>query len=290
VVITRIQTLILKLLGALPLGLVRLIAKLVALPLFFLPNDLRRICQINLQIAAPNPNRQQAKAQLRKTIESSILTAFEMPVVWQHSNNWLNKKILAMENASLLNDALQHQQGVIAICPHVGNWEVFGRKLPQFGATTNLYQPPKYTAMETLVRAGREKSGATLVPTNQRGVAALLKALRRGEIIGILPDQVPKNNSALFVDFFGQPAFTMTLVHSLIKKTHCKVVLGYALRFRNGFKIIFKEAPLSIYSSDEYESVSALSQMVEMATEEAIEQYQWGYKRYKKQPDGSRPY
>ena len=285
----RAQTLLLHLIGALPLGLARLLGKIAALVLLIVPNDIRRISKINLKISGHLSNKP-SRTLLKETVESTLITALEMPLVWQHSNDWLNKKILHIENAQILQDALLSKRGVIAICPHIGNWEVFGRKLPQYGATTNLYQPPKYTAMEKLVRDGREKSGASLVPTNQRGIGALLKALKRGEIVGILPDQVPKNDSGLFVDFFGAPAFTMTLVHSLIKKTQCKVVLGYALRHRNGFKIIFKAPPAAIYSDDKFESVRALSQLVEMSTEEAVAQYQWAYKRYKRQPDGSRPY
>lgn len=254
-------------------------------------NDMRYVTQKNIELTQPTLSSQEQALLVKKSLSHTLMNALEMPIIWQRDNRWLDTKIHTIENASVLKTSLDMNQGVIVVCPHVGNWEVFGRYLPRHASTTNLYQPPKYTFLENLVKNGREKSGANLVPTNQRGIAQLLKALRRGEITGILPDQVPKNDSGLFVPFLGQQAFTMTLIHSLISKTGCRVVLGYALRDAKGFKVIFKEIPEAIYSSDISLSVLSLSQGIEMTLEEEFSQYQWSYKRFKKQPDGKpRPY
>lgn len=231
------------------------------------------------------------QALYNESIASTLINAFEMPIVWQKNQAWVGDKLIAIENDALMQATVAEQCGVIAICPHIGNWEIFGRHLPSYAPTTNLYQPPKIQAFENIVRCGREHSGATLVPTNQRGIAALLKALKRREIIGILPDQVPQRGSGAFASFFGQQAYTMTLVHSLIKKTGCKVILGYALRMPGGFKIVYQAAPEAIYSEDQQSSVQALSDMVTMAVNNDVAQYQWAYKRFKAQPEGlSDPY
>ena len=276
----------LKLVALLPLALARAVARGLAKLLVLFNNDISRITSLNLAMTQPQLDAAELKSLSRKSMASTMVNAFEMPIIWQKNDDWLERKILAVENDQLMRAALAEAKGVIVICPHIGNWEVFGRHLPSYGPTTNLYQPPKLVAVENIVRRGRERSGASLVPTNQRGMAALLKALKRGEITGILPDQVPQPNSGEFTDFFGKPAYTMTLVHKLVKKTRCKVILGYALRVKGGFKIVYQVAPEEIYSEDQLSSVKALSQMVEMAIEDDMAQYQWAYKRFKAQPEG----
>lgn len=282
--------LLLRLLGLFPLGFVRKLGGWTAWLLLRFKNDMVFITRRNIQLTNLCDDSESQRELTRRSVTSNMQTAFEMPVIWRRSNAWLNKKITEVKNPEILEEAVASNKGVIVLCPHVGNWEVFGRKLPEYAPTTNLYQPPKQEYLESLVRSGREKSGATLVPTSQRGIAALLKALKKGEITGILPDQQPKRGSGLYVPFCGVPAYTMTMIHSLVQKTQCKVVLGYAIRCDEGFKIIFKSVSDDLYSDDQLESLVALSRAVEASLEEDPSQYQWSYKRYKYQPDEFKPY
>ena len=254
-------------------------------------NGIYRLSRINIGLTHPQLSSDALDKITKDSVASTVINAFEMPIVWQRDNNWIMKKTVSVEGEAYLTSAINSEKGVIIIAPHTGNWEVLGRQLPAYAPTTNLYQPPKLTVLENIVREGRERSGAKLVPTNQRGVAALLKALRRGELIGILPDQVPQKNSGVFAPFYGNPAYTMTLVYSLIQKTGCRVVLGSALRVAGGFKVIYGEAPEDIYSADQDTSLRALNLMVEMAINNDVAQYQWAYKRFKMQPEGvEKPY
>ena len=88
------------------------------------------------------------------------------------------------------------------------------------------------------------------------------------------------------------PALTMALVSKLIQKSDAKVFCGFAKRLPNakGFKVIVQEADQGIYSEDESTSLSALNSTVEKNVLMAIEQYQWEYKRFRKQADGSKFY
>jgi len=274
----------------LPLAAVRRLARGLARVAAWLKQDIYRIAQINIGLTQPHLD-DHAQAELAfEALASTLCTSLEMPLVWRRDNRWLEPKIQQVVGEQHLLEVLQDKQGVIVICPHVGNWEVFGRYLPRYAPTTNLYQKPKYEALDTLVKRGREQSGARLVPTNQRGIAQLLKSLQRGEIVGMLPDQVPKNDAGIYAPFFSVPALSMTLVHRLIQRTGCRAVLGYALRQGSGFAIYFKPALSDIYSEDQQRSVAALNAMVEMSTAEDIAQYQWSYKRFKLLPDGQRPY
>jgi KDO2-lipid IV(A) lauroyltransferase len=133
-----------------------------------------------------------------------------------------------------------------------------------------------------------------MVATDNKGVAELLRALRAGDISGILPDQVPDISGGVYAPFFGVPALTMTLVSKLQHKTGARVLLGVARRLQgaagHGFEIVFREPDPEIYAGDIPASLAALNRSIEALVSETPEQYQWEYKRFRRQPDGARLY
>ena len=151
-----------------------------------------------------------------------------------------------------------------------------------------MYQPPKIAAVDRLLKETRSRSGVSLAPTNRRGVAQLLKALQQGELVGILPDQVPGPEGGVYGEFFGHTAFTMTLVSKLLQRTDARVFCGFAKRLEwgRGFELVMEEANAAIYAQSLDESVQALNHSVESLVEKAVSQYQWEYKRFRNMPDG----
>jgi KDO2-lipid IV(A) lauroyltransferase len=212
---------------------------------------------------------------------------FETPRVWSSSNAWLQTKILSIEGMDLLQASLDDDPGTLIIIPHLGNWEVIGLWLSPQTKMTSLYEPPKIAPLGRWIKSSREKSGATLVPTDVRGVAALIKALKRGETTAILPDQQPGQNSGIVVPFMGVPVPTMTLVTNLINRSGSRALLATALREPGGWRLHFLPVSEELYSEDQVTAVSALNNDVARLVALAPDQYQWEYKRFRVQPDGS---
>ncbi len=188
--------------------------------------------------------------------------------------------------------ALAGGQGVILLAPHLGNWEILGQYVCQDVDATFMYQPPKLEEIDELLQKTRSRVGIAMAPTNIKGVAQLIKALDRGGMIGLLPDQVPTEEGGAYADFFGEPAWTMTLVSKLIHRTRPRVFFGYAKRLENaaGYKVVISEADQEIYSDDLQESLNGLNRSVERCVLDCVEQYQWEYKRFRRQPDGKKFY
>jgi len=151
---------------------------------------------------------------------------------------------------------------------------------------TSLYEPPKIAPLGRWIKSSREKSGATLVPTDVRGVAGLIKALKRGETTAILPDQKPGANGGVEVPFMGVPVPTMTLVTNLLKRSHSRALLATALREPGGWRLHFLPVNEDLYSDDQVTAVTALNDDVARIVALAPEQYQWEYKRFRGQFDG----
>jgi KDO2-lipid IV(A) lauroyltransferase len=140
--------------------------------------------------------------------------------------------------------------------------------------------------------AARTRTGGKLAPTNNKGVKTLLKMLKRAEIIAILPDQVPQRESGDYADFFSIPALTSTLISNLASRTGAAVITASAYRIDNSddFRLVFETVSDEINSDDVWTSLTAMNKSVERCVMQAPEQYQWEYKRFKRQPAGERQY
>ena len=276
---------LLKLTGLLPLWLSRGLGVLVGWLGVVLSSRSYRTTLRNLELCYPQMDSEQRILLARQSLRETGKLMFETGAVWRRSMDWLNRHIHGVHGQPVLQAAIDSGKGVLLLLPHMGNWEVMGLFLPEFGSTTTLYSPPDFSSLDKLIRNARQKSGATLVPANRRGVAALVKALKAGQLIIILPDQVPEARSGgEFAPFFNVPARTMTLVNNLRKSTDCRVVAGCIERVSGGFDVHFLHVEDGINSDDEQEALAALNRTVEHCVAINPAQYQWEYKRFRKQP------
>ena len=277
---------LLKIISLLPLGLARFFGCIMGIIMTVFPNAAYKTTRQNLDHCLPDKS-PQAKTALAKARMKHLGQAFfETPGLWRRPSGWLQSKIVAVEGESYLKDAIANDRGTILLIPHQGNWEVIGLWVAKQAAMTSLYQPPKNRLLGNWIKKSRERTGANLVPTNVRGVAALLKALNRGEIVAILPDQQPPKASGDFAPLFGKPALTMTLAYNLLKRSNSQALFCTALREKGGWGLHFVPADQAIYSEDQVISLKAMNKGVESIATQAMDQYQWEYKRYRTQPEG----
>ncbi len=178
-------------------------------------------------------------------------------------------------------------KGLIVLSPHLGAWELAGLHLARQGPTAIFYKPQRY--LDDLILAARRRSGAALAPITVKGIRVLVQALERGDYVGVLPDQEPKEDKgACFAPFFGVPAFTMLLVNRLARRTGAPVIFMFAERLpaAAGFCIHCIPAPEGIDSDDDLTAATALNRGIEQCVRTCPEQYVWPYKRFRRRPEG----
>lgn len=243
----------------------------------------RKVTDINLKVVYPELSDHQRTALAKQSLRHSTATMMELGYAWMAEPARIEASIVEVHGREKLDTARAEGRGVIVLAPHFGNWEVLNFWLSSHFPFTAMYEPPKIASLEPIIRHGRERMGAQLVPTNSRGVAALLKALKRSEAIGILPDQEPDWGSGVFAPFYGRNAYTATLLPKLVARTQARVVTGVALRLPGrGFAIHFLDADERVYSAEEAESAVGVNASVEASIALDPAQYQWEYKRYRK--------
>lgn len=249
----------------------------------------RAVTRLNLEVVYPDLSQHQYCLLASDSLRHSAATMLELGFAWQGNEDRVAASIIEVHGEELLEEARQAGQGTIVLAPHFGNWEVLNFWLSRHLDFTAMYEPPKLAPLDPVIRAGRERCGARLVPTNPRGVAALLKALKRGQAVGILPDQEPNWGSGVFAPFFGRPAYTATLLPKLVTRTNARVVTGVARRLAGrGYALHFLAADQRVYSEDEVVSCTGVNASVEAAIALEPTQYQWEYKRYTRTPEEER--
>lgn len=272
-----------KVLGLLPLTCLRALGATSGWLLYVFNTRARRITERNIEIAFPDLNPAQARAFTQESLREAGKTGFEAFAIWRKSPQWLERKVVAVEGEELLKSYLAEGRGLVVLTPHHGNWEALLNFLTNHGAACAVYQPmERLPRVDELVRVARSRTGMRMAKTTQGGVIQLFKALKRGELVMILPDQVP---SPAFggeeVSFFGHPAKTMTLINGLMERARPQVCGCYAERVPGGFKVVVVAPDERIYSEDPRQCMRGLNATVEKCVLGAPTQYQWEYKRYK---------
>lgn len=247
----------------------------------------RKTTETNLQLCYPDLAVEKRHELTKQSLKETAKWAFETGAVWFREEDWRNKYIRQFHNLDLFEAAVKDERGLLLLMPHFGNWELAGTWAAEHAKTTAIYRTPKIEDLDPLVRNARARSkNTTLVPATARGVMAVFKALRAGEMTVILPDQVPVGDGGVYAEFFAIPAYTQTLVYNLIQKTNPIVLQIYALRRQGYFELGFMQPDKNIYSEEAEVSARALNKTIEQLCALGPAQYQWEYKRFKNQLDG----
>lgn len=250
-------------------------------------SNLYRVTETNIELCFPELSSDQKNCLIKESLIETGKTFSEMGMSWLWSPARSLKTIKEVSNEALLDESLNHGSGVILIAPHLGNWEILNLYLSERHTLTAMYRPPKLKLMDDLIKKMRARLGTKLAPADASGVRIVIKALRRGEMVGILPDQEPASGG-VFSPFFGHAAYSMKLLPQLVKQTGARVICGYAERLENaeGFNLHFIEADPSIYEKDLSVAVEGMNRSVERCVRALPAQYQWEYKRFNNQPEG----
>lgn len=263
-------------LSRLPLSVLHFVGAGLGLFVYFLSQTYRQHLVENLKIAG-------FSADLRfEVARETGKQMLEVAKIWQKDLQKTQKMIVALQNEEILKKAEENPNGILFITPHLGAFELTAQWYAARRNITVLYRAPKNKTLESLVLQGRSREKLHLAPADLSGVKKLLKALKKGEAIGILPDQTPKAGEGVWVNFFNQPAYTMTLAAKL-SQSKASVVYAVAERLPQsaGFKLCFYAPQQKLNGSIECRA-QMINHDIEMLIATCPAQYLWGYNRFKR--------
>jgi KDO2-lipid IV(A) lauroyltransferase len=268
----------------LPFTWLQRLGKLIGTLLRYFPNEIRRITTLNIQHAFPELSPAAQQKLIHSNLQHTLMCAMEMIAIWMKPPKLILKQIKEFVPMPTPTDT----QGILLLGPHIGAWEIFTIFAQQYHQVVTLYRPPKKFILEVIIRRARQREGMIMMPTTAAGVKAVYHALSQKQVVAILPDQDPGEGGGIFSPFFGIDTWTMTLSARLARKSGAKAHMAYTVRnpIGKGFNIHIYPASDAIYDADLATAVAAMNQDVETIVRRHPEQYQWAYKRFKRQPVG----
>ena len=247
---------------------------------FLLNGRAVRTTRINLAIGYPDESDAWRKRLARDSIRHTAMIVLEAVAMWTWPLERLRSLVKTVEGEHLLRDR-PCGRGLIVLPLHLGNWEFIGYYLNTVAPLAPLYEKPKSAIVDAALRSARARLGHRSAPDTVSGLRQLVKALRDGGMVAVLPDQVPIVGSGVAAPFFGREAFTMTLVAKLLQRVDADIVFSNATRVEGGFAIRIEAIDDAIRDPDTSVSVAAMNTAIEALVRRDPEQYQWEYKRFR---------
>jgi Kdo2-lipid IVA lauroyltransferase/acyltransferase len=270
-----------RLYARLPLALVRTLGRALGWIIYLTDRRYRHRLLLNLSIAKQTGTRVKTSA-----IAGVGLGLAEAPWVWGYTPAEL-KPWIRCEQKDLLAELAQAKQPVLFLTPHLGSFEMTAKFLAAYLPITVLYKEPHAKNLRAFMAKIRNADNLLAVPANLGGVKTMLKALKAGEAVGILPDQVPKSGEGRWANFFGEPAFTMTLPEKLVKAGKARVVFVVGTPLNEPAHPELKWQ-FELEEMHEAPSAEHINQRLEAIILRHPDLYLWGYNRYKR-PNGVPP-
>jgi KDO2-lipid IV(A) lauroyltransferase len=260
-----------RLLARLPLPLLHNLGALLGWLAYALSPTYRRHLRENSAQAGVSSVRGAAAAEAGKTL-------VELPKLWLRPQDEVVGRVVKVSGWELVEDAWAAGHGILFLTPHLGCFEITAQYYAAHKPMTVLYRRPKQAWLGPIIENGRG-ANLKLAPADVSGVKKLLKALRSGEAVGMLPDQAPKEGEGVWAPFFGRPAYTMTLAARLAQ-TGATVLFAYAERLHYGAGYHLK-----LFAPEgEVTTAAGINREIERLVMMCPEQYLWGYNRYKGNP------
>ena len=268
----------LKLLAKLPLWVVHLLGSALGWLSYLSYQKYAHLISTNLKLSQLTKDSVSLKKTLHRNISETGKAFLETFAIWFKDYSKLSRWYQGCTGWEHVESGLSKGKGIIFLTPHLGCFEITSLYYGQFHPITVLFRPPRQSWLMPLINQGRQRGKVSLAPANAQGVKLLLQALKRGEAIGILPDQAPYEGEGEWAPFFGRPAYTMTLASKLAQKSGAQVLMAFGERLPNGrgYHIHIKPIPEGGINTPEL-----LNQAIEKTIAQCPSQYMWIYDRYK---------
>jgi Kdo2-lipid IVA lauroyltransferase/acyltransferase len=277
------MVLIFRVLSRLPLSVLHLLGGLLGRLTYWLSPTYRRHLRENVaQAGLPASLRGQIAAETGKQM-------LELARIWMRPLEEAIPLVSEVVGWEHVEAAQKAGKGIVFLTPHLGCFEITAQYLSSFGDITVLYRAPKSAVAQELILTGRKRAHLHLAPADLSGVRALIKALKKGEMVGMLPDQAPKTGEGAWLKFFGRYAYTMTLAARLTETGAASLLTwGERLPGGRGYRVHF-QPPTNPLAGPTVDRAQQINFEIETLIRLCPAQYLWGYNRYKRPAGADAP-
>lgn len=271
----------------LPWGVQRALGRLLGgLLLVALPSR-KRVARINLELCFPELSEPERRALLREHFAALGIGVFEFARAWWGSIEPM-RRTMRISGWEALAKAHEKGRGAILISGHFMTLEICGRLLCDKVPLAGMYRPHDTDAMEWAVKRGRLRYARAMFGRDELRPA--LRHLKSGGVLWFAPDQDTLRGDNVFVPFFGQPASSLTSTHQLARMSGAAVFAFSHRREPDGsYTLEVSPAFEHFPSQDAAADTARVMGAIESMARQALTQYLWVHKRFKRRPSGMDP-
>lgn len=278
-------------LAYLPLGVLQAIGSFLGWFLWVSNSKRRRTGMRNISACMPELSAAEQKRIVRASLAHEMQTYVETARAWLGPAQSVKAAVREFRGIEAYDRALAKGKGVILLTLHQGAFEAIAIPMSVNYELVGLYKPQPGVFNELSIK-GRSRFGARLVVAEVGVRKTSLEQLRQNVGVYYMPDHDPPPGHGLFSPFMGQQAHTATLIAKLVRDSGAPVVFMYGERLpgAQGYIAHYFDAPAEIYDPHPQVSTNAMNRGLEQCVRACPEQYWWGYRRFKRQPQGMPPF
>ena len=263
----------------LPLKMNHYLGAFIGQLLSLINSDAKKVTKQNIAICFSELSKNEQRSLVKKSLIETGKNLTESSLIWNQSFSENAKHVRNIYGKNYLDT----DETTILLVPHLGCWEITGRVIANTRAITFLFKPLKSQQQNQYLFERRNQGNLTMASADQSGVLKMQRALKQGELVGMLPDQDPGQEGGIVAPIFNSPVNTMTLLVRLAKKHNAQIVMCWANRLKKGRGFDLNFEPLDLISSSDnlLDQVTLMNGAIEDLIRRFPDQYMWSYRRFK---------
>jgi Kdo2-lipid IVA lauroyltransferase/acyltransferase len=226
----------------LPLNMGLIIGKYLGRLVFFILRKERRLALKNLDMAFGDTKTPQDKKRIaREVFENLGRNSIEVISLGKFNKDNIDRYVKC-RGLETINSLIQQGKGGIVVSAHFGNWELLAHYFAIKGYKVNVIaRRVRMEYFERFLNGVRKRNGVRIL-YRDAPAKDILNILKNNDFVGIMPDQDMDSVSGVFVDFFGEKAYTPNGPAILNFLTGSPVIPCFIVRKLFGHEIVIKGA------------------------------------------------
>lgn len=276
--------LFMRALAPLPLGVVRALGNALGRLLFVAARPRRRIALTNLRLVFPHLTEAERVALARRNFVYFTQAFLDRSWLW-HGDPAVVRQRLRITGAV---DDLTREGAVVMFAPHFYGMDAGGSAVMQQidRPACTIYSTQPNAALDEWMQRGRQRFGDATLLSRTEGVKPIVRALREGKMLYLLPDMDLGPHESVFVPFYGVPTATVPSLSRFARLGHARVVPVITRLTDFGYEVKVHPAWPDYPTADATADAALMNRHLQDYIDEMPEQYYWVHKRFKTRPPG----
>jgi KDO2-lipid IV(A) lauroyltransferase len=281
---TRLGIWFMRAIAPLPLPWLRAFGQVIGRLLFVLAQPRRHVALTNLRLCFPDWSEARRREVARRSFIFFSQAFLDRAWVWHAAPDLVRQRI-RMTGAL---DALREGGAVICFAPHFYGMDAGGSAIMQQAVAhgSSIYTRQSDPVVDAWLRAGRLRFGDVILLHRDEGLKPIVRSLREGRWLYLLPDMDFGPEDSIFVPFFGVPAATVPSLSRFARLGAARVVPFITRMTPQGYEVEVLPEWENYPSGDIEADTLLMNQRLEGYIRSTPEQYYWVHKRFKTRPPG----